>query len=133
MSNRWKRDHTLYIAAAICGALVWILISALTRQTEAWDSGLYFSLGIPLLCGVSFYFGYKNPVRPWRWGLLPGAGQFLWMIIAHGPGNLLPLGVIAFGILSIPGVLAAQAAGYIARRKSPPPPAPERRIKEPVA
>lgn len=33
-----------------------------------------------------------------------------------GPGNLLPLGVIVFGVLSIPPILAARFGAYLANR-----------------
>jgi hypothetical protein len=33
-----------------------------------------------------------------------------------GPGNLLPLGVIVFGVLSVPAIIAAQIAAFIATK-----------------
>ena len=43
-------------------------------------------------------------------------GQFVWMLLSLGPGNLLPLGVIVFGVLSIPPIIAARVGAFIARK-----------------
>jgi hypothetical protein len=45
-------------------------------------------------------FAFFEPNRSWGWGVLPMVGQFVWMLLSQGPGNLLPLGVIVFGVLS---------------------------------
>jgi hypothetical protein len=111
-----KRDHWLYLAAALGGAAVWIAITAATGRREAWDSEWYFTLGIPAVCLLSLVLGYIEPHRPWRWGILPLAGQFAWMLVTNGPGNLLPLGVIMFGILSIPSIITAWVGSVIGRR-----------------
>ena len=114
--TRMKKDYWLYLAAAACGAAIWILISLVSGKKEAWDSDLYFSLGIPLVCLVSLAFAFLEPRRPWRWGVLPSAGQFVWMLLYQGPGNLLPLGVIVFAVFSIPFIIAALIGAFISRR-----------------
>jgi hypothetical protein len=111
-----KRDYWLYLIAAICGAAIWIAIAQTTGRTEAWDSGLYFSVGIPAVCFVSMAFGYFEPNRSWRWGVLPMVGQFVWMILSQGPGNLLPLGVVVFGVLSVPPIIGARVGAFIAAK-----------------
>ena len=111
-----KREHWLYLAAAVCGAAIWILIALASGRNEAWDSGLYFSVGIPAVCLVSMAFAFFEPKRSWRWGVLPMVGQFVWMLISPGPGNLLPLGVIVFGVLSIPPILAARIGAFFATK-----------------
>ena len=58
-----KREHWLYLAAAVCGAAIWILITLASGRNEAWDSGLYFSVGIPAVCLVSMAFAHSlNPI-----------------------------------------------------------------------
>ena len=101
-----KREHLLYLLAAGCGAAIWIFIALASGRNEAWDSSLYFSVGIPAVCLVSMAFAFFGPKRSWRWGVLPMVGQFVWMLLSLGPGNLLPLGVIVFGVLSIPPTIA---------------------------
>jgi hypothetical protein len=114
--ERMKRDHWLYLVAAVCGAAIWILIALASGRKEAWDSGLYFSVGIPAVCLVSMTFAFFEPNRSWRWGVLPLFGQFVWMLLSPGPGNLLPLGVIVFGAVSVPPIIAARVGAFIATK-----------------
>jgi len=111
-----KREHGLLLAAVAAGATIWILISVGTGRREAWDSGIYFTLGMPAACLLSFVLGVVEPVRSWRWGLAPFAGQFLSLLIMQGVGNLLPLGVIVFAILSIPAVITARIGAALGTR-----------------
>jgi hypothetical protein len=111
-----KREHWLYLAVAVCGAAIWILIALASGRREAWDSGLYFSVGMPVVCLVSMTFAFFEPNRSWRWGGLPLVGHFVWMLLSQGPGNLLPLGVIVFGVLSVPPIIAARIGAFIARK-----------------
>jgi len=38
------------------------------------------------------------------------------MLVTQGVGNLLPLGVIVFAILSIPSILTARLGAYVRKR-----------------
>lgn len=114
------RQRWLYLSALILGMTVWIAVSALSGRREAWDSSLYFSAGMPIICGGSMALAFFEPARFWRWGVVPFAGQFVWMLVSQGPGNLLPLGIVAFGIFSLPAVLAARAGAFLARKWAAP-------------
>lgn len=91
----------LYGVAIAAGAAVWILLASFSGKREAWDSDLYFSVGIPVICLVACVLGYLEPERPWRWGIAPLIGQAVWALISQGFGNLLPLGFVVFAILSV--------------------------------
>jgi hypothetical protein len=39
------------------------------------------------------------------------------MLLSPGPGNLLPLGVIVFGALSVPPIIAARIGAFIATKQ----------------
>lgn len=108
-----KKDVWLYAAALVVGVVVWIVVSNATGKREAWDSDVYFSLGIPAVCLASFVLAMLEPRRSWRWGVLPLIGQFLTMLITQGVGNLLPLGIIVFGVLSVPSVLTARLGAFV--------------------
>ena len=112
-----KRDYGLLLAAAVGGAAVWAVIALASGRAEAWDSGLYFSLGMPAVCLMSMAFGYFEPSRSWRWGIAPFVGQFVWMLLSQGPGNLLPLGMAVFAVLCLPAVLFARIGASIAIRR----------------
>jgi len=111
-----KREYLLLFIAVSLGAAIWIGIVTVSGRREAWDSGAYFAIGIPAACLLSFVLGVVEPVRSWRWGLAPFAGQFLSLLIMEGVGNLLPLGVIVFAILSIPAVITARIGAALGTR-----------------
>jgi hypothetical protein len=113
-----KREHLLLLIAVALGAAIWIGISTVSGRREAWDSGIYFTLGIPVACLLSFALGVVEPERSWRWGVAPFAGQLLSLLIMEGVGNLLPLGVIVFAILSIPAVITARIGATLGTRRS---------------
>jgi len=111
-----KKEHGLLIAAGVGGALIWILISTASGKKEAWDSELYFSISMPAVCLLAALLGFLEPKQTWRWGAAPLAGQFLAMLLMVGPGNLLPLGLIVFGVLAIPPILLARLGAYLRNR-----------------
>ena len=89
---------------------------ASVRTKRSMGFWLVLFLGIPAVCLVSMAFAFFEPKRSWRWGVLPMVGQFVWMLISPGPGNLLPLGVIVFGVLSVPPIIAARIGAFIATK-----------------
>ena len=111
-----KKEYCLLIAAAAGGALIWFLTSTASGKKEAWDSELYFSIGMPAVCLLAALLGFLEPKRTWRWGAAPLAGQFLAMLLMVGPGNLLPLGLFVFGVLAIPPILLARLGAYLRNR-----------------
>jgi hypothetical protein len=113
-----KKESWFYVAAAASGILVWVAVASLSGRREAWDSSWYFSAGYPFICAVSAVLGFLAPVRSWRWGLAPFAGQFLWLLLTQGPGNLLPLGVIAFAVISVPALIAARIGAFFRNRQA---------------
>ena len=114
---RMKRDHRLYLVAIVGGAAVWAFIAHASGRAEAWDSGVYFAVGIPAMCVISFVLALFQPERSWRWGVFPMVGQLVWLLLSEGSGTMLPLGVILFGVLSIPGIVAARIGASIATKR----------------
>jgi hypothetical protein len=110
-----KKEIWLYGVAGVSGILMWICVSALSGQTESWDSDLYLFLGIPVLCLVACALGFLEPRQPWRWGIVQILGQAVWMFASQGIGNLWPLGVVAFGLFSIPSIVAAGLGAWLAK------------------
>jgi hypothetical protein len=111
------KDYWLSFVAVVSGALIWALVASASGRSEAWDSGMYFAAGIPAGCLLSFALALIEPQRSWRWGVLPMVGQLVWLLLTQGVGNLLPLGVIVFGVLSIPGIIAARIGASMAMRR----------------
>lgn len=108
-----------YGLAVAAGVVVWLGITWISHRREAWDSGLYWKYGMPLLIAVSGVLGYKYPRRPWRWPLTAFAAQAAVLFAMNPTGNLMPLGIIAFLVVSLPCVLAAWVGSLFHRRPPP--------------
>jgi hypothetical protein len=106
----------LFGISAIVGASIWLVISWVTGKQEAWDSSYYFLYGIPIMMLMAGTLGFILPIRPWRWGITIVFSQALILILQKPMGNLLPLGLVLFGMLSLPVILAAYL-GAFARNK----------------
>jgi hypothetical protein len=102
-----------YNIAVACGVALWVSISRISGLPEAWDSGLYYVYGIPITMVVSFALGYSCSRNPWRWPLTIMVSQALVAIIQNPMANLLPLGLIAFGVLAVPGLLSAYLGAFL--------------------
>lgn len=107
----------LQVAAVVGGALVWELIVQATGRREAWDTGIYFTVGIPAVCVLAMALAMIEPATARRWGMLPFVGQFAWMMVSQGDGGLWPLGLAFFAVLSVPAIIAARFAASVAVRR----------------
>jgi hypothetical protein len=105
-----------YPVSFIVGFAVCFALSMITGKREAWDSGLYFSAGIPVMCAVIAALSYTRPDRPWRWTLAMAVGQSLAIVMADRSLSLWPLSIMAMLICSIPQFLAGKIASIFAAR-----------------
>ncbi len=110
-----KREKIVLASLILLGLGVWLGICLATGKREAWDAGMTFVLSLPVLYLASGFAGYAAPRKPWRWGLAAFAAQPVLLMIQNPSAGLLPIGLILFGILSVPGILCA----YIGARLSP--------------
>jgi len=110
------REHKLYAVAIGTGLLVWISISLLNGKSEAWDTPAYFGLGIPVMCIVAGALAIKEPKRVWRWAFLPLVAQAVYMTLTQGFGNMMPLGILVFFVLSVPLLIAAYVGVFIRKK-----------------
>lgn len=105
------------LMATIIGIALWFFAALMSGKREAWDASVYWTFFYPIALIVSASLGYLYPERPWRWVLWLFLGQFLGMCLRNGElGSLFPLGLIMFGVLALPGVLAANFATRFRRR-----------------
>jgi|HigsolmetaAR201D_1030396.scaffolds.fasta_scaffold02947_8 hypothetical protein len=113
-----SNDFFPYAASALCGLIVFIAITATTGKNEAWDDGIYYSVGIPFMCVAAFAIGYLFPIRSWRWAACMAGGQALGALLSGSSLNLLPLAMIFMTIISLPQFLAAFVGSKLSPRKA---------------
>jgi len=102
----------------LLGAALWIVISLLAGVQEAWDHSSYWRFGYALLALFSAAGGYWLPRKPWRWPLFLVLGQFLTMFVQNPTANLLPLGIVFLGIVSVPLLVPAYLGALIKNRRA---------------
>jgi hypothetical protein len=108
-----------YVIALAGGALLWTGTMATSGRNEAWDSPLYWSLAYPACIGLTGWLAYQEPIRPWRWALAVMLVQPVVLVLTSGGSfGLLPLGLVLFGVLALPPVLAALLGAWLRRRRS---------------
>ena len=111
--NGRTSDYLPYAASALAGLIVCLGVTIATGRNEAWDSGSYFSLGIPLMCAAIFALAYRFPVRAWRWTLSMAVGQSLALLLGGGSLSLWPLSIAALTICSLPQFVAGRIASRL--------------------
>jgi hypothetical protein len=122
--SSFKAPHALVAA----GFFVWAFFSLLPalssrgeafRVREAWDTGAFWTIGVPVLLIVQGVAGARDDARVFRDPLFTLGGLFAAMLLVHPAGNdlgLLPLALIFVGVPSYVGLLAAEAVGWGAGR-----------------
>lgn len=109
-------EYLPYTAAALSGFVVCLAIALATGRREAWDSAVYFAVGVPIMCVLIFAISYLFPRRAWRWTLSMAVGQSVAMLLGGGSLSLWPLSIIAMVVLSIPQLVTGFVASALAHR-----------------
>ena len=107
------RRRPLSLAVSVLVLAAGFVLRLTTDDPNSEVLGLYL---LPI-CLMALAMGLVVPRRSWRWGVTPFAGQFAWLLLSQGVGNLLPLGIIAFAVMSLPAVLAAKVGAYFGKNK----------------
>jgi hypothetical protein len=109
-------DKHAWAIAISGGAVLWLAATVFGGRGEAWDSPLYWTVAYPFSLALSAGLGYAFPRRPWRWPLAVMFSQAVVLAALAASFGLLPLGLILFGILALPGVALAQFAARLRLR-----------------
>lgn len=107
-----------FLAVAFTASLVvWLVVSAATGGREAWDAGIYWSVGLPVIYAVGGIAGLFSRVNVWRLTLWSGIGQFAGLVLtAPGDMSLWPLGMLMMAVLSLP-VAGLVHVGRVVRKR----------------
>ena len=114
--RRDSRAAVAYVLSLASGAAVWLGVAWTTGRREAWDSEIYWTAGYPILAAFAAVCGWLVPGRAWRWPLLAMLVQPVVMLVQDpAGGSMLPLGLILFGVLSLPLIPAAYLGAFVRR------------------
>lgn len=112
------RSRTTLVIAILTGISLELGIHALTGRREAWDSGAYWTIGLPLALAVSVALGFLSQGASWLWTFALVPSQVATLMVRSGEiGNLWPLTVVFSSILSTPFVVAAFIGSALRRRR----------------
>ena len=115
------RKALILMITAITGLAIWFGVTAVSGEKEAWDSSLYFSRGIPAMLLTSAIAGFIEPKLSRTVGFAVVSLQPIALFISVGKvGPMVPLGLIAFGVVAVlcTGSAYAGAAGAHPLKKS---------------
>ncbi len=112
-------EKSAYLCACAAGAITWIATTLLSHRSEAWDASLYWVAAYPALGLVLAWISFEMPLRPWRWVLAAMFTQAAVLFLSDPSGNLLPLGLIAFAVLSLPLMIPATIGALLGRKRTP--------------
>ncbi len=103
------KDLPPYLMSFFAGLMINLVLAMATGRTEAWDSNVYYWLGIPLLSLIIFIISRQFPQQPWRWTISMAMGQVFSAILAGGDSALGPVSMIFIIIISMPQFIAGAA------------------------
>ena len=95
------------ISAFWVGLLVNVAISVVTGRDEAWDSPLYYVVGIPLMCVAIGFISYRFPRNPGRWTFFMSLGQCVAAVVMGGGVGVLIIALLFMMVLSLPQFITA--------------------------
>ena len=96
------------ILAVITGVVMELGIQAASGRHEAWDSSLYWTVGMPMAGAVAFALGMLARSRDWLLAFLIVPAQVTTMMVRSGGiSGLWPLAMILAVIFSAPFVAIA--------------------------
>ena len=106
-----------FIVSTLIGATSWLGIGELSGIEDAWDSTLYWKIGLPAMAVTVFFVAFFWPVKPWRWAITIVVIQAVIGLIQAFPHiNLWSLSLVMFGLISLPLVVSAYVGSLVKRK-----------------
>ena len=94
-------------------------IDRLSERTEAWDSPLYWTVGVPLTCASALVAGAIAPRLATLLGVFAVIAHVGNAIVRHGIGNMFPLGLALMLVLAVVATLSARLGARLRGRPAP--------------
>ena len=100
--------RTAILASVAVGVALEMGVMLATGRREAWDSGLYWTAGLPLALLAAAAIGYLSVGTAWRSTILIVPAQMVAMMYRSGEaGGLWPLSLALAFVMSLPFVLVS--------------------------
>jgi hypothetical protein len=110
-----QRPAILALSAAT-GVLLELGVALTSGRREAWDSPIYWTIGLPAAMVAALLIGFAARRPEWRWTVVIAPSQVLAMMVRSGEiGGLWPLTLVLSSILSAPFVAAAFVGSRLRR------------------
>jgi hypothetical protein len=107
---------------ALCvatGVALELGVALTSGRREAWDSPIYWTIGLPAAMLAALLIGFAARRPGWRWTVLIAPSQVLAMMVRSGEiGNLWPLTLVLSSVLSAPFLAAAFVGSRLRRSTS---------------
>jgi hypothetical protein len=113
------RRTILALVAIATGVALELAVQMAGGRREAWDSPIYWTVGIPAAAVVAAVIGYVASGKEWLSTALIVPSQVFTMMVRSGElGSLWPLAVALSAILSAPFIAAAFVTSRLARHRA---------------
>ena len=110
------RRRAIIALSVAAGVALELGVALTSGRREAWDSPLYWTIGLPAAGLAALLIGFAAPRPEWRWTALIAPSQVLTMMLRSGAiGNLWPVALVLSSILSAPFVAAAFVGSRLRR------------------
>jgi hypothetical protein len=113
-----KRERVIFVILAVIGVTVWTAIAGASGQREAWDSCLFFAVGLPVMLVAAAVAGYLEPKRPWIWGIAVVSLQPLALMVGAEPGVFMLVGLLTFGFFAGGGAAGAYVGSALRMQRN---------------
>lgn len=112
-----KNKYAISVILALGGLAVWVLITSLTHRREAWDSGAFWSMGVPAILLMNAVAGFLEPERIMLKGIISVSLQPVAMTVKAGEiGSMFPFGLVVFLVLGLFFSVGGVAGAFIKRK-----------------
>ena len=112
-----RREVITFGLTAIMGLAVWLGITVVSGEEEAWDSHLFFVVGLPLMVFASGVAGYIAPERFLIWGIAVVSLQPVALLLHSSVlGPLFLVGLFTFGVFAGVCMLSAWVGATLGRK-----------------
>ena len=113
--NVLQRPAVIFFSV-VTGFALELGVHLASGRREAWDSPIFWTVGLPAAALAALLIGLFAQRPEWRWTVLIAPSQVLTMMLRSGDiGGLWPLTLVLSSILSAPFVAAAFVGSRLRR------------------